>query len=444
MDAAEFRSHRQRTLDVFHSSGITNGLIVYSSPPQPREPFTGSELPFIQEGLFFWLSGWSNPDSSIVIDIATGFSIFFLPDYPENYVIWHGTIPTSETVIARTGVDKVLKVSQIVEVIQEFNPSVVFTTTEPISFEWAKIDRHTLLGATAVARTVKSEREIACLRKASEITGQAIVGVWKTLRWRPGLTERNVEGYFQFQANLLGCHETSFLTIVGAGADACFLHCDQCPGEVKQNDLILLDCGVFYEHYAGDITRTFPASGKFSPIQEVVYSNLLTLEKELIEAVAPGVEWVTLERKLLRGVFDILVKLGVVSPDVRCDHNITAFFIPHGLSHHIGCNVHDPCDYTEDEAMIKAGSSIGQVLVPGHVISIEPGIYFHPLRIARLARARAPLNRINREVAAQLAEQVGGIRIEDDVLVTKDGREVLSRSCPKEIADIEALFAAPV
>jgi Xaa-Pro aminopeptidase len=256
------------------------------------------------------------------------------------------------------------------------------------------------------------------------------------------MTELEIEAYFEYRGRLAGCKNVSFSTIVGSGANTCFLHYDRNCAPIHEHDLILLDCGLFYHHYAGDITRCFPASGKFSPDQGIVYEALLRKQKAMIELVRPGVTWQELNEAMRMMIFDVLKELGVVAADAQYTPLLAGFFIPHGLSHHIGCNVHDYCFHYDSTSRIPDTPQREWTLTPGHVISIEPGIYFHPSRLASLDVSVHPFDQINMEIALALSRTVGGIRIEDDVLVTDTGFDVLSAECPKEIAEIEALLGS--
>jgi Xaa-Pro aminopeptidase len=442
MNSSAFRSHRARTVEIFRSAGLTHGLIVYQSPSQPKEPFTDSALPFTQEGLFFWLTGWEDPDSCIIIDIATGGTIFLLPCYDAMFEIMHGLVPTPEEVIAKTGVDRVDSMINLQTIVDAVSPSIIYATPLPLSLNWPEIDRATLLSATGIARTIKTPQEIACLRAAAVITGQVICDLWRWFRWREGMTELEIEAFFEYRGRLLGCKSVAFSTTVGSGINSCFLHYDRNCAPIREGDLILLDCGLFYHHYAGDITRCFPASGKFSHEQAVVYGALLRKQKMMIQLVRPGVTWVELNEAMRMMIFDVLKEVGVVAPDSQYSRMLVAFFLPHGLSHHIGCNVHDYCFHHDRRSRIADTPQREWTLTPGHVISIEPGIYFHPTRLAMLDVSVEPYDQINMDVALELSKTVGGIRIEDDVLVTDTGYDVLSADCPKEIEQIEALLGS--
>jgi Xaa-Pro aminopeptidase len=442
MDGAAFRHHREKTVSIFRDAGIRSGLIVYQSPRQPKEPFTDYDLRFTQEGLFFWLTGWEDPDSAIVIDIMSGYSIFLVPDYDAAFEIWHGPIPTENEIIGKTGADQVDLLTNLQSLVNEISPPIVFATPLPLSLDFPEIDRATLLSATGIARSVKTKQEIACLRTAAAITGQVICDLWRWFRWHEGMTELEIEAFFEYRGRLFGCKSLSFSTIVGSGVNACFLHYARNCSLVKQNDLILLDCGLFYCHYAGDITRCFPASGKFSHEQAIVYEALLRKQKAMIALVRPGVTWQQLNGAMMAMIFDVLKELGAVQADAEYTTTLASFFIPHGLSHHIGCNVHDYCFHSDRASRIADTPQREWTLTPGHVISIEPGIYFHPGRLATLDVSIEPYCQINMEIAMSLSRTVGGIRIEDDVLVTETGFDVLSADCPKEIAEIEAMMGS--
>jgi Xaa-Pro aminopeptidase len=378
----------------------------------------------------------------VIIDIATGGTIFLLPRYDPTFEIWNGLFPTPEEVISKTGVDNVDSMTNLQSIVDAIAPQIIYSTPLPLSLTFPQIDRATLLSATGIARSIKTAPEIACLRAASTLTGRVICDLWRWFRWREGMTELEIEAFVEYRGRLLGCRDVSFQTKVGSGVNTCLLHYDRNCAPIGQNDLILLDCGLLYHHYAGDITRCFPASGKFGRHQATVYGALLRKQKAMIELVRPGVTWQELNDAMQKMIFDVLREVGVVAPDVVYAQRLAQFFIPHALSHHIGCNVHDYCFHRDRRSRIPDTPQREWTLTPGQVISIEPGIYFHPRRLATLDTSVHPFCLINMEVASELSRTVGGIRIEDDVLVTETGFDVLSADCPKEIQDIEALLGA--
>jgi len=207
-------------------------------------------------------------------------------------------------------------------------------------------------------------------------------------------------------------------------------------GKIHNGDLILLDCGIFYNHYAGDVTRTFPANGKFTPIQREVYSYLLEEQVHLISLVKPGATKTSLNDEMFKGIFRIAQKCGLLPQEEQYSKTIASVFIPHGLSHGVGVNVHciskfKGCPQIHDEW--------NYVLEQGMVITIEPGIYFNS-DYFDLLKTDEKFKSINFERGYQLANEVGGIRIEDDVLVTETGAEILD-DLPRTCEEVEAWMA---
>ena len=426
MDGQYFKLHRQSVVNAFHQYGMKTGVIVYSSPVVQKEPFSDSDLSFSQEALFYWLTGWSNPNTHIIIDITTGKSTLVTSGYNEYYEIWTGPIPTKDEIINQTGVDNIIDSTEMVKYVQNLNPSKIYSTTLPLK-DFQNVDQYTLLVTSNICRRIKLPHEIEWLRKASQITGETIKKVLKKVK--PLMKESDIESLFKYKGSQLGCSEVSFLTIVASGQNSVYLHYSSNSGIVKEGDLVLLDCGLFYKHYAGDITRTFPANGKFSEVQKLVYNSLLKQQIILCNAVKPGFSFSLLDSMMYKSIFEVCKEVGVVLNDAVYSFNIAQLFCPHSVSHSIGCNVHD-------QALFYFGDDIFRTNM---VVSVEPGIYFNRKRIEKV-RSNQLYADVNFDRAFELAEKVGGIRIEDDVLVTENGCEILSACCPKTVEEIEELM----
>jgi Xaa-Pro aminopeptidase len=405
------------------------------SPNSPKEPYSNSSLPFVQEALFLWFSGWHKPDSAITVDIESGISTLYTPVFDSDYALWNGFCPSVEEIKDQTGVDNVIQTNKLLATLQGSVGSPVFSAS-PFQVSEPQIDFINLVSVCAIARRHKEPHEIECLKEAAEATSRALESVMRICA--PGMMEYELAAAFEYHGMRHGFLDLAFLTISASGPNAAFLHYRENNCILKDGDLVLFDCGLFSEHYSGDVTRTFPVNGKFSEKQKLVYGLLLECQKSLIEDVAPGITLRELQMRALEGIFDICKKCGVTN---ECDHSlamrIACHFMPHGLSHHLGCNNHD-LSFWPSKIEDREGRS--QVLTEGMVITIEPGIYFCKERISKALNEDTGFARfVNEEMALDLAESVCGIRIEDDVLVTSDGRVVLS-TCPKEIDEIEALF----
>jgi Xaa-Pro aminopeptidase len=243
-------------------------------------------------------------------------------------------------------------------------------------------------------RALKSADEVDAIRRAITVTKTALESVWSFAK--PGMNEADLDAKYQYEV-LKQTSSEAFDSIVAGGGNATVLHYVENNQPIKANDLVLTDIGSTYELYNSDITRTWPISGKFSARQQELYELVLSVNKECINMVKPGVTWEELNQFARQALATGLVKLGVMK-----DESDVGKYYYHSIGHHLGLDVHD--------------SSLYHVpLEAGNVITIEPGIY--------------------------IAEEQIGIRVEDDVLVTTSGCENLSKAIVKEIKEIEAALS---
>jgi Xaa-Pro aminopeptidase len=211
--------------------------------------------------------------------------------------------------------------------------------------------------------------------------------------------------------------QPAYPSIVGGGENACILHYTDNRSELRDGDLLLIDAGAEYDCYASDVTRTFPVNGRFSPPQKALYEVVLTAQAAAIEQVRPGNDWNAPHAAAIKVLTRGLVRLGILKGRLAELIRKEAYrrFYMHRTGHWLGMDVHDVGDY-------KVGGE-WRVLEPGMVLTVEPGIYI-PAGSRGVAKKWWNI----------------GIRIEDDVLVTNDGHEVLSVDAPKNVSEIEALM----
>ena len=248
-------------------------------------------------------------------------------------------------------------------------------------------------------RMIKSAAEIDLLKTAAAITAEAQKEAARTAR--PGLFEYQIEAVIEHVFMVNGAMRPGFSTIVGSGPNSCILHWSENTRQAVAGDLAVLDIGAEYNMYTADITRTIPISGKFTDRQKAVYEVVLRANQAAIDMVGPGVKMADVNAKVNDILAEGLVALGLIK-----DKTGLRQYYTHGLSHPIGLQVHDVTG--------GGGQTLGGTLQPGMVITIEPGIY--------------------------IREEGLGVRIEDDVLVTETGREVITAAAPKTVAEIEALM----
>jgi Xaa-Pro aminopeptidase len=265
-------------------------------------------------------------------------------------------------------------------------------------------------------RLYKSSEEIKAMRKAAEISAHAHIRAMKFTE--PGKWEYQVEAELLHEFMLNGCRSPAYPSIVGGGENGCILHYIENDQRLKNKQLLLIDAGAEYDYYAADITRTFPVNGKFSKAQKALYQIVLNAQKAAIAEVKPGNHWNQPHEAAIKVLTEGLLELGLLEGKLEKLIETEAYreFYMHRTGHWLGMDVHDVGDY-------KVGGE-WRVLEPGMVLTVEPGLYI-----------RDPKH-------VDKKWHFIGIRIEDDVLVTKTGNEVLSKAAPKEIDEIEALMAS--
>jgi len=265
-------------------------------------------------------------------------------------------------------------------------------------------------------RLHKRPEELATMRKAAQISSEAHVLAMKA--GKPGAFEHELEAIINFEFRRRGGNGPGYTTIVGAGENATILHYIENRCAIADGDLVLVDAGCEYDHYTADITRTWPASGRFSPAQRRVYELVLAVQKQAVAMAQPGATIDEIHERCVKGLTEGMVALGLLegpAADRIADGTYKKFYM-HGTSHWLGLDVHDVGAYTR--------SGKARPLAAGMVITVEPGLY------------------IAKDAADVPAEYRGiGIRIEDDVAITDSGNEVLTAMCPKEIDELEAICA---
>jgi Xaa-Pro aminopeptidase len=266
-------------------------------------------------------------------------------------------------------------------------------------------------------RLRKRPEELAALRKAATISSDAHVLAMGL--GRPGIFEHEVEALINYTFRNRGGAGPGYSTIVGAGENATILHYTANRCAIAEGDLVLVDAGCEYDHYTADITRTWPASGRFTPAQRQVYDAVLATQKSAIAMAKPGVTIDDIHHHCVNHLTEAMLSLGLLSGTAAeriTDQTYRKYYM-HGTSHWLGLDVHDVGAYTREGKP--------RPLEPGMVITVEPGLYI------ALDDTTAPA-----------ALRGIGVRIEDDVVITPDGHEVLTAACPKEVEDLERACSA--
>jgi Xaa-Pro aminopeptidase len=395
-----------------------------------------AEFPFRQHSDFFYLTGYDEPDAVLVIapHAEKERTTMFVRPRNREQELWTGRRAGIEGAVETYGADAAYPIDQFEEKLAQTLVGAK-TLYAPLGdderfdrqlFAAVHKARHTVRrGGTAPRafidpgtivhemRLRKSEEEIATMRRAAAATAAGFnAGMRAT---RPGLRELELQTIMEHQFRLAGAAQTAYTSIVAGGDNALILHYNTNAGTLRDRELVLVDAGSEFDLYASDVTRTWPVGGRFTPEQRAVYDIVLAAQKAGIEAVRPGNRYDEYHKAAVRVISQGLKDLGLVtgSVDEIIETNAYFAFYPHNTGHWLGLDVHDAGRYTDDDGY--------RALEPGMVLTVEPGIY------------------VQRDLDCDERFKGIGIRIEDDVLVTSSGNDVLTAAIPKEAADLEAI-----
>ena len=397
-----------------------------------------TDYPFRQDSDFFYLTGFPEPDAVLVLlpGREHGEVVVFCRDRDPAMELWNGYRAGPEGACAQYGADDAFPIGDMDDILPgliEGRERVYYAMGRNMEFDrrvmqWVNVIRSKVrAGAHPPGefldldhllhdlRLFKSAAELRVMSRAGEISAEAHC---RAMRFcTPGLYEYQLEAEIlhEFQRN--GARHVAYNSIVGAGDNGCILHYNNNDSIIKDGDLVLIDAGCELEHYASDITRTFPANGKFSKEQQALYEVVLASQYAAIGTIRAGGHWNTPHDTTVRVITQGLRDLGLLDGEVNELIETEAYraFYMHRAGHWLGMDVHDVGDY-------KLGGD-WRVLEPGMVMTVEPGIYVAP--------GNTNVQRKWRGI---------GIRIEDDVVVTKKGCDVLTGNVPKDVRDIEKLM----
>ncbi|MCC5913876.1 MAG: aminopeptidase P family protein [Balneolaceae bacterium] len=438
--------HREKLLSLFEEN--QDGVIFLKGAETMYRYGTDFEFPFRQESNFWYLTGVNEPEYHAVIDIGSGNFHLFAPKRDAKFAVWHGKVRRKDEIEEDYRPDSLHYNNEILTVLNKLKPSVVYCLDdeqaefiEDLNREF-KVDADTLQDAITYCRCIKTDEELELMRKAASVNNKAHLEVMKALK--PGMYEYETKAIYDYHQKRHGLLHPAYNGIHAGGSNSAILHYVENRDLIGDGDLYLIDAGYECEGYASDVTRTYPANGRFTGDQAAIYQVVLNALNKSIENTKPGVKMEELHLGACRIILHGLKEIGIVKGDVEemMEKNIFALFFPHGLGHFLGLDTHDVGGYPKGvERIDRPGIQFLRVrreLMPGMVVTIEPGVYFIPalLKPALENEEQAPF--LNREKIETLYD-FGGVRIEDNLIVTDDGNENLTE-VPKEIKEIEAVM----
>lgn len=444
---------------------LKTGVCLFPGNTESPMNYPANAYPFRQDSSFLYFFGIDSPGLVGIIDIDEGQEIIFGDDVTLEDIIWVGPQPKIKERAAAVGVKKVMPSRQLSEYLNKlrsqnrtihflppYRADITLKLSSWLDLPPDKIKSSAsveLIKAVVALRSVKSAEEIEEIEKALQITREMYLRAIPEVR--PGAKEQEILALMELvlRANGLSFAFPPIVTINGQ-----IFHKTTYGDMLKKGRFLVMDTGAESElHYACDITRSVPVGGKFNQRQRDIYSIVLKGQEEAIKTIAPGVKYRDIHLKTARVMAEGLKDLGLMKGDLdeAVNQGAHALFFPHGLGHMLGLDVHDMENLGENyvgyDQTVSRSEQFGlgylrlaKALEPGFVLTVEPGIYFIPALYEQWKKEKKFANFINYEKVEKFLD-FGGVRIEDDVLVTADGHRVLGPRIPKKISEIEGLFS---
>eukprot|EP01130_Rhizamoeba_saxonica_P008104 TRINITY_DN3276_c0_g1_i1.p1 TRINITY_DN3276_c0_g1~~TRINITY_DN3276_c0_g1_i1.p1 ORF type:complete len:481 (-),score=111.42 TRINITY_DN3276_c0_g1_i1:45-1487(-) len=450
--------NRSKILGYFEQDAIPNSAIVINGGEQQTRYSTDHEPLFRQEEFFQYLFGVKEPDCFGAILVNSAESILFVPRHPDFYATWLGPIHPTDVIKEQYEVDHCYYTDEIAETLKKFGVNNLYllqgvntdshTTHEPAKFEGIEDFEQNLTDLydrLVECRVCKSGKEIDLMRFVCRLSAEAHCEVMK--RCKPGMFEYQLEAIFKHYAfEHGGCRNVGYTCICGSGPHAAYLHYGHAAEpnnkQIEEGDVCLLDMGAEYHCYGADITRTYPMSGVWTDDQKEVYTIVLRSADAVMNAIKPGVNYKDMHMLSERVMLEGMVEFGFLVGDVQemMDAHLASIFMPHGLGHLLGLCTHDvggyPPGVERSERPGLRSLRLGRDLKEGMVLTIEPGLYFNLFTLPP-AFDDPKLSKFLVKEKLDKFMDFGGVRIEDNVVVTSNGCENLSGFAPRTIEEIE-------
>ena len=432
MTPPEFQKRRKKLMDMMGDDCVA---ILPTAPERIRNRDVA--FPYRPDSDFYYLTGFAEPEAvmALIPGRAAGEFVLFCRERDAEQELWHGPRAGLEGACEDYGAADAYPIKDLDDILPgllEDRGRIYYTMGNNAPFDqrvlgWVNEVRNKIRNGVHAPdefislnhilhdlRLYKSRNEIKLMRQAARISAAAHIRAMRSCR--PGMMEYQVEAEMINEFMRQGARASAYPPIVGGGANSCVLHYVQNAKQLEDGEVLLIDAGAEYDYYASDVTRTFPVNGRFTQAQQDIYELVLAAQLAAIDEVRPGRPWNRPHEAAVEVLTEGLVALGILRGQPRALIKDKAYekFYMHKTGHWLGLDVHDVGDYKVEGAW--------RMLEPGMTLTVEPGLYFPPRR--GLARKWWNI----------------GVRIEDDVLVTREGNEVLSRRAPKSVEDIEALM----
>ena len=457
-----YKEQRQRlsdTLKATTGADDTVAVLLKGASDVPRN-YSDTNFFFRQDSYLEYLFGYEVQDCYAAILPGSATSILFVSRMPEAYAVFMGPQPSLDFIKGAAGVDEVHYVDEINKVFTDKGIKTIHVLSginadsghpmNTASFEGDSaftIEKDTIYEMLSNQRVIKTQKEIELLTWINGVSSRAHIDVMQ--KCKPQMSQHQLEAMFSFHCFFHGgMRQMSYSCICATGNSCAVLHYPDNDKTILDGQMALLDMGGEYHNYASDITCSFPVNGKFSDNQRIIYSAVLDAQMQVFRALKPGAKWLDMHMLALRVMAGHLLKNGFFTAeatvDIIMEKHIMRLFQPHGLGHLMGMEVHDVGGYPKGGS-VRPTSPDGKCLrttramEKGICITVEPGMYFNQVLLTA-AFADSDISKYLNEAKLREFWEFGGVRIEDDVIITEDGILNLT-CCPRTIEEIEATMA---
>lgn len=422
---------------------------------------TDHEVLFRQESTFHYLFGVQEPDFLGAICVESGAATLFMPRLPAEYAVWMGEIKPPEKFRELYNVEEVVFVDEAPGWFKRNAPDGIYVqrglnsdsgneavpATFPGMREQHKVDEVVLYRLVVEGRVHKNEEELRLMRSVNRVAADAHIEVMR--KAKPGMLEYQLESIFLASCyHNGGCRFMSYTGICGSGRNSAVLHYIKNDCYLEDGDMVLCDMGAEMRCYASDITNCFPASGTFTADQRLIFETVAAMQSTVLSAMRPGVNWVDMQTLAYRTLCERLRDGGLLVGDLDAmmAANVGGALMPHGLGHLLGIDTHDvggyPLGSVRDTRAGYKSLRCQRALEPGMAITVEPGIYFISYVLDE-TKADATLSGFFDWTRIRDFDSFGGVRLEDNVVITETGIENLTVA-PRTIEEVEAAMRGEI
>lgn len=440
---------------------VKSGFLFFLGNVDSPMNYADNIFPFRQDSTFLYYFGLNHPGFAAIIDIDENKEMIFGKDFSVDDIVWTGPQKTTAQLAKSIGINNTAPLSKLDEIIKaaiysdrkvhflpQYRAENKIKFSELLGINPSLINNyssHELTTAVISQRSIKSKEEVEDIEKAANVSYDMYTLAMRVAK--PGMYEREIAGLVEGIALSAG-GRLSFPTILSVHGET--LHNHYHTNKMKKGDIFVMDSGAEVNNcYASDITRTIPVSGSFSSMQKDIYQIVLKAQVSSIKSIKPGVSYKKIHLKAAKIITQGLKDLGLMKGNVNdaVANGAHAMFFPHGLGHMMGLDVHDMENLGEnlvgyEKNAVRSNQfglaylRLARELKPGFVLTVEPGIYFIPQLIDKWRNEKINSRFINFNKLNKY-RKFGGIRIEDDVLVTKSSHKILGKPIPKTVKEVE-------